>query len=83
MRRHLVSEHEQREWLARNIRVRRNALGLTISEASALVGMNPRQWAKVEGNETNATLATLTKFCNALGVGIVELLSEPRNAGAR
>jgi transcriptional regulator with XRE-family HTH domain len=83
MRRHrIVSEHEQREWLARNIRVRRSELDLTIHEASKLAGMNPRQWQKVEGNETNATLATMSKFCIALGVDIVQLLSEPRSTGA-
>ena len=84
MRRHrVVSEHEQREWLARNVRFRRCALDLTVREASALAGMSPRQWQKVERNETNATINTLAKVCVALSADIVELLSEPRSAGAR
>jgi hypothetical protein len=43
----------QREWLARNVRVRRYA-----------------------------TINTLAKVCMALSADIVELLSEPRRAGA-
>ena len=83
MRRHrVVSEHEQREWLARNVRVRRNALDLTIREASELAGMNPRQWQKVERNETNATINTLARVSTALSADIVELMSEPRRPGA-
>lgn len=73
----------QRDWLARNIRARRHALGMSAREVSARAGLHLRLWQKLEGGETNATLATLAKVCEALGVDIVELMQEPRRPSAR
>jgi transcriptional regulator with XRE-family HTH domain len=67
----------QREWLAKNVRARRRALGLSMSAASQRGGLNLRHWQKVEGQEVNPSLATLVKLGIALEVDPADLLSEP------
>lgn len=81
-RRRSVSEHDLRERLARTVRRLRNELELTVREAAARVRMHPRQWQKVEGGETNATLSTLALLGQALDVDPVVLLEEPPPAAA-
>jgi len=76
-----VTEDMQRDWLARNVRRHRNALGLTIEAASQRGGLHPRVWQRIESNEANITLDTLAKVVVALEVAAVELLKEPAHIG--
>ena len=76
-RRRIVSEHDQREWLRRNVRIHRAAKGLSARAAGERVGMNLRHWQRIEAASSNVTLETLARLCNALEVDIVQLLREP------
>src|SRR5262245_65825998 len=76
-RRRVVTDHVQREWLAKNVRARRRALGLSMQEASDHAGIHLREWQKIEACATNATIDTLAKISSALGMDIVELMSKP------
>jgi transcriptional regulator with XRE-family HTH domain len=76
-RRRVVGENEQRDCLQRNLRARREALGLTVTAAAAGAGMHRRHWQKIEACEVNVTLATLSKLSLGLGVDVVALMREP------
>jgi transcriptional regulator with XRE-family HTH domain len=80
-RRRAVSEHDLRARLSREVRRLRNEAGLTVKKAAAKVRMHPRVWQKIEGGETNATLATLVRIGAALEVDPAVLLGEPPGIG--
>jgi transcriptional regulator with XRE-family HTH domain len=78
-----ASENEQRDWLQRNVRARREALGLTVTGAAAQAGMHRRHWQKLEAGELNIKLATLVKLSLLLGVEVAALIRKPRAPGSR
>lgn len=80
----VAGEDEQRDWLQRNVRARREALGLTVSGAAAQAGIHRRHWQKIEAGEGNVKLATLLKLSLFLGVEVAALIrapSAPRRRG--
>lgn len=69
------AEQELRGRLARNVRARRMAAGLTLEEAAGRAGLSWRHWQKVEAAETSATLRTLARLAKGLGCEPGDLLA--------
>jgi DNA-binding XRE family transcriptional regulator len=67
--------------LGRNIRQKRNALGLTQADAAERAGIYWRHWQKIEAGQVNATIATLVSVAVALETTIPALFTE-RKAGS-
>jgi transcriptional regulator with XRE-family HTH domain len=89
-------EHQLRSRLARNVRARRKALGMTLADAeedSAMDGgqsISWRHWQKVEAGEVNFTGRTLVRLAAALRCEVLDLLApvsavnaEPRRTRSR
>lgn len=59
----------------KRIRERRKALGLTLAELAARVGINPAHlWRMETGRSSNPNAQTLGRLADALGVAPGELL---------
>ncbi len=69
--RHLLAENAQRL---------RRTLGLTQNMAAERAGLDPRQWQRIEYEETNATLETLARVAAALDTSIRELFKPLRRS---
>lgn len=67
-------EQRLRKRLAQNVRRLRVGASLTLEEASWRGGMHWRQWQKIESGERNATIMTLCRLSQALGVDPAVLL---------
>ncbi len=70
------TEKDLRRWLARNVRDRRERMGLSLHRAAEISDLHWRHWQKVEAGECNATLATLQRLADALSVN-AEVLVRP------
>jgi transcriptional regulator with XRE-family HTH domain len=70
-----VSRH-----LGRNVKLLRDARGLTQAQMARLSELPRATWAHVETGAGNPTLAVLQKIARALQVSIEELISSPRAA---
>jgi len=68
------AERLLRQRLAANVRRVRAARGLTIQDAAEQMGLHWRHLQKVEAGDTNATLQTLARIADTLGVSASELL---------
>jgi len=64
------------EKLARKLRAIRKARGLTQEQLSNLSGVSKAMLSQIEQNKINPTVAIMLKICDALNVGIAELLDE-------
>jgi transcriptional regulator with XRE-family HTH domain len=69
------AERRLRQRLAVNVSRLRRQRGLTIQDASEHVGVHWRLWQKVEAGDTNATIQTLIRVAEALGVDPRDLLA--------
>jgi len=58
-----------------NIRDARKKKGLTQEELAEKADINPKFLGKVERAETNVSVVTLSKICDALGISLSGLLS--------
>lgn len=67
------AERRVRQRLAANVRRLREKRGLTIMDASERVHIHWRLWQKVEAGDTNATIQTLVRVAEALGVDARDL----------
>jgi transcriptional regulator with XRE-family HTH domain len=67
-------ERRIRKRIASNVRRQREKAELTLEEVAHRAGMHWRHWQKVEAGEVNATLKTLARLSDALGVDPAELL---------
>ncbi len=67
--------------LARNVRLLREARGLTQEQLSRLSGVPRATWANLESGTANPTLGALLKVASALQVTVEELVSPPRATG--
>jgi transcriptional regulator with XRE-family HTH domain len=65
-----------RRRLAANVRRHREARRFTLEEAADRAEMHWRHWQKVEAGEVNATLRTLARLADALGVDPAELMTD-------
>ncbi len=72
-----VTEDVLRQRLAKNVRARREGAGLTLQRAADRAEMNIRHWQRVEAGDLNATLFTLVRLGDALGVDPAVLLAAP------
>ena len=63
------------ERVGKNIKEKRKDKGLTQEELAEKADINPKFLGKVERAETNVSLLTLSKICNALGISLCELLA--------
>lgn len=63
------------ERVGKNIREKRKDKGLTQEELAEKADINPKFLGKVERAETNVSLLTLAKICDALGISICELVA--------
>lgn len=63
--------------LAKNLRARRQALGLSQEELADACGLHRTYLGSIERCERNVTLSTLEVLANALRISIAELLMEP------
>jgi transcriptional regulator with XRE-family HTH domain len=82
LRRRVISEHEVRERLRRNVRAYRSAASLTADQAARRVQMHLRHWQKIEAGAINVTMRTLARVSVALGIDAVTLLGEPQPPGS-
>jgi transcriptional regulator with XRE-family HTH domain len=60
--------------LARNLKERRTALGLTQEDVADAAGVALRHYQKLESGEVNVTLRTLVRVTEALNTRVNELL---------
>ena len=68
--------------LARAVRTRRQALGMTVRELSELSGLSQRFLVQLEHGEANVSVARLADLADALGTTVVELLSDTTTSSA-
>ena len=61
--------------VGKKIRGKRKEKGLTQENLAEKADINPKFLGKVERAETNVSLLTLSKICDALGISLCELLS--------
>ena len=73
-------EDELASRLARNVKLLREARGLTQQQLAKLAGVPRATWAHLESGEANPTMAVLHRAAIALQVTLEELLSTPRAA---
>jgi transcriptional regulator with XRE-family HTH domain len=69
------AERRLRTKLAENVRSVRQKRGFTMEESAHRARLHGRHWQKVEAGEVNATLSTLLRIADALGVTVAELFS--------
>jgi transcriptional regulator with XRE-family HTH domain len=67
--------------LADNMRLLREARGLTQQQVARLAGVPRPTWSNLESGGANPTLSVLMKVAAALAVSVEELISPPRAAG--
>jgi transcriptional regulator with XRE-family HTH domain len=67
--------------LGRNVKLLRDARGLTQAQMARLSGVPRATWAHLESGAGNPTLAVLHRIAAALQVSIEELISSPRGVG--
>jgi transcriptional regulator with XRE-family HTH domain len=67
--------------LAGNLRLLREARGLTQAQVARLAGIPRATWGHLETGAANPTLAVLDKVATALQVPLEELTAEPRSTG--
>ena len=67
--------------LAANVRLLREARGLTQDQMARLAGIPRATWGHIESGGGNPTLSVLDKVATALQVPIEELTSAPRGVG--
>ena len=77
------SERLFRQRLGANVRRLRAEQALSVQVVADRAGMNWRHWQKVEAGDTNATLQTLVRIGDALGVDPAVLLAETAEATAK
>jgi transcriptional regulator with XRE-family HTH domain len=66
--------------LANNIRMLREARGMTQQQMSKISSVPRPTWANLESGSANPTVAVLVKVANALQVRVEELLGAPKAA---
>ncbi len=64
--------------LGRNVKLRRDARGLTQQQMARLSGLPRATWSNLESGASNPTLSVLHRVAAALQVSIEELISTPR-----
>lgn len=69
---------DARSIVSQNIRQFREASGKTKSELCRSIGMSRAYWDDVEAGRKEATVSTLERMAEALGVTVRDLLTEPR-----
>ncbi len=67
--------------LAQNLRILREARGLTQERVARLAEVPRPTWATLESGSANPTLAVLIKVAAALQVSVQELIGPPRSGG--
>lgn len=70
------AERRLRKRLAANVRRARDRASLSVQEAASRAGMHWRHWQKIEAGEVNATLRTLGRLSDVLGVDSSRLLAD-------
>jgi len=63
------------EEVGERIRMLRKSAGLTMEEAASRVGMDGIFWGKVERGQTNASLDTIERMIEALGIDPVDIFA--------
>lgn len=61
--------------LGQNLRVLRNAKGLSMEQLAGDANIEFRQLGRIERGETNATILTLRKLADTLGVNLDQFFS--------
>lgn len=59
------------------LKVIREQRNMTQAQLAEKIGVNRSHIAKIENNDTDGSVAVLTKLAAALGVSVAELLDEP------
>ena len=80
-RRNFPSEEDLRQLLRRNVRALRLAADLTVKQAAARAGLNPRHWQKIEEGTCNVTIKTQAKLCKAFTCPLQDLFGDPSRHG--
>jgi transcriptional regulator with XRE-family HTH domain len=71
----MKKEKKLLERVGKSIREKRKEKGLTQEDLAEKADVNPKFLGKVERAETNISLLTLAKICDALGISLCELLA--------
>lgn len=74
-----MADEEIAARLGQNVKLLRDARGLTQQQMARLSGLPRATWANLESGTANPTLAVLRKVAVALQVSIEELVSAPRS----
>jgi transcriptional regulator with XRE-family HTH domain len=70
-------------FVAQNLRRLRQSSGLSQVALAQASGISRRMIVNLEGGETNISLSSLDRLAEALGVGFVDLVSDPAAHGRR
>src|SRR6266481_1837297 len=73
-----MAEVELSRRIAQNLKVLRDARGLTQGQMAKLAGLPRATWTNLESGAANPTIAVLHRVSAALQVSIEELISSPR-----
>jgi len=65
--------------LGQNLRALRNAKGLSMEQLAGDANIEFRQLGRIERGETNATIWTLRRISDALGIELSQLITLSRN----
>jgi transcriptional regulator with XRE-family HTH domain len=76
-----VTEEDVANNLAENVRLLRDARGLSQAQLAKAAGIPRPTWTNIESGAANPTLAVLLKVAAALHVRLEELLAAPRGTG--
>jgi len=63
------------EEVGNRVRMLRKSAGLTLEEAASRVGMDSIFWGRVERGQSNASLATIERMVEALGINPVDIFA--------
>ena len=71
-----VTAEEMPQTVGRRVRVAREDLGWTLDRLAEASGVSRRMIVNVEAGRSNASIATLLRLANALGVSLADLVAE-------
>jgi transcriptional regulator with XRE-family HTH domain len=76
-------EGELQRRVGKNLRIHRQALGLSQEEFADQVGVHRTYMGGLERGERNLTLKSLERLAQAVGVDPLDLLRHPRSRSSR
>lgn len=71
-----MTQEELQKLIGRNIRVIRERKGMSAQELATICNFEKSNMSRLESGNTNPTIWTLYKICQALGVSLEEIMHQ-------